>query len=245
MTEAITRRILLEGCANFRDLGGYPTADGRTVKWRRLFRADAPNTLTEADVQSVTGDLGISAVIDLRNSDEVLTDGRGLLALSGIGYHHFPFIERRGLPPPTDGEDSERRLTEIYQWMLHNSGTLMAQAFTTLSHEINHPAVFHCSAGKDRTGVLAATILAVLGVRREDVIADYLMTNDVIDDILARIKKMPGFENSTRAGQMVQKVAIEKFLDAAETEYGGAEAYLRRQGVQQSTIDSFRASLLE
>lgn len=245
MTEAITRRILLEGCANFRDLGGYPTADGRTVKWRRLFRADAPNTLTEADVQTVTGDLGISAVIDLRNSDGVLTDGRGLLALSGIGYHHFPFLERRGIAPPTDGEDSERRLTEIYQWMLHNSGTLIAQAFTTLAQQINHPAVFHCSAGKDRTGVLAATILAVLGVRREDVIADYLMTNDVIDDILARIKKMPGFENSTRAGIIAPKVAIEKFLDATDTEYGGAEAYLRHQGVQQYTIDSFRESLLD
>lgn len=235
----------MEGCANFRDLGGYPTADGRIVKWRLLFRADAPNTLTEADVQTVTGDLGISAVIDLRNSDGVLTDGRGLLALSGIGYHHFPFLERRGIAPPTDGEDSERRLTEIYLWMLHNSGILLAQAFTTLAQQVNLPALFHCSAGKDRTGILAATILAVLGVSREDVVADYLMTNEVIDDILARIKKMPGFENSKREGIFAPKVAIEKFLDATETEYGGAEAYLRHQGVQQSTIDSFRESLLD
>ncbi len=243
--EEIERRIPLEGCVNFRDLGGYPTTDGRTVKWRRLFRSDAPNTLTDADVKTITGELGVAAVVDLRNSDGVLDDGRGLLALSGIGYHHFPFLERRGLPPPTDGEDSENRLTLIYQWMLHNSGTLLAQAFTTLAHPVNQPAMFHCSAGKDRTGILAAMILEVLGVSREDVVADYLMTNEVIDEILARIRKMPGFEHAKREGIIAPKKAIEKFLDVTQTEFGGSEAYLRHHGVQQSTIDSFRESMLD
>ena len=239
------RWIPLEGCVNFRDLGGYTTADGRTVKWRRLFRSDAPNTLTEADVQTITGTLGVSAVIDLRSSGGVMDDGRGLLALSGIGYHHFPFLERRGIAPPTDGEDSENRLTEIYLWMLQNSGTLLAQAFTTLAQHVNHPALFHCSAGKDRTGVLAATILTVLGVSQEDIVADYLMTNEVIDAILARIRKMPGFENSAREGIIAPKAAIEKFLAVTQSEFGGSEAYLRHHGVQQSTIDSLRESLLD
>lgn len=238
------RRITLEGCVNFRDLGGYPTTDGRTVMWRRLFRSDAPNTLTEADVQTVTGTLGISAVVDLRNSNGVLTAGRGLLALSGIGYHNFPYLERRGIPPPTDGGDTENRLTEIYQWMLHNSGMLLAQAFTTLAQQVNRPAMFHCSAGKDRAGITAATILAVLGVSRYDIVADYLMTNEVIDDILARIRKMPGFENSTREGIIAPQAAIEKFLDVTHSEFGGSEAYLLRHGVQQSTIDSFKESML-
>ena len=245
MTQEMERRIPLEGCVNFRDLGGYPTTDGRTVKWRHLFRSDAPNTLTEADVQIITGTLGISAVIDLRNSDGVLTDGRGLLALSGIGYHHFPFLERRGIPPPTDGEDSALRLAEVYQWMLHNSGDLMAQAFTTLAQQVNHPALFHCSAGKDRTGVLAATILDVLGVDREEIVADYLETNVAIDAILARLQKMPGFVHSTREGIMAPRIAIEKYLDVAQSEFGGSEAYLLHHGVQQSVIDGFRESMLE
>jgi protein-tyrosine phosphatase len=244
MTEAIERRIPLQGCVNFRDLGGYPAADGRTVKWRRLFRSDAPNTLTEADVQTITGTLGITTVIDLRSSNGILEDGRGLLALSGIAYHNFPFLERRGIEPPTSGEDSENRLSLIYLWILRNAGTLMAQAFTTLAQNLNQPALFHCSAGKDRTGVLGATVLAVLGVSREDIVADFLMTNEVIDGILARIKKMPGFEDSTREGIIAPKVAIEKFLDVTQTEFGGSEAYLLQQGVQQSTIDSFRESML-
>ncbi len=244
MTEEMQRRISLEGCVNFRDLGGYPTSDGRTVKWRRLFRSDAPNTLTEADVRTVTGTLGVTAVIDLRNSDKVMGGDRGLLALSGIGYHHFPFLERRGLEPPTAGEDLENRLSDIYQWILHNAGALMAQAFTTLAQPVNHPALFHCSAGKDRTGVLAATVLAVLGVSREDIVADFLMTNEVIDGILERIRKMPGYEHSTRDGIMAPKAAIEKFLAVTKSEFGGSEAYLRHHGVQQCTIDNFRESLL-
>jgi hypothetical protein len=80
--------------------------------------------------------------------------------------------------------------------MLHNSGALIAQAFTTLAQRVHHPALFHRSAGKDRTGILAATILALLGVSKDDIVADYLLTNEVIDGILARIRKMPGFEHA-------------------------------------------------
>ena len=206
---------------------------------------DSPSTLTESDVQTITGTLGITSVIDLRSSNGILDDGRGLLALSGIAYHNYPFLERRGIDPPTSGEGSGARLSAIYQWMLHNSGTLIAQAFTTLAQDVNQPAMFHCSAGKDRTGILGATILDVLGVGREDIVTDFLLTNDVIDGILDRIKKMPGFESSTREGILAPQPAIEKFLDVTQSDYGGSEAYLIHHGVQQSTIDNFRESMLE
>ena len=245
MTEEITRRIPLEGCVNFRDLGGYPAADGRTVKWRRLFRSDSPNTLTEADVQTITVTLGVLSVVDLRSNSGTVNDGRGLLALSAIGYHQFPLLERRGFLPPTSGEEVDQRLTDMYQWILFNAGTLVAQAFTTLAQHVNQPALFHCSAGKDRTGVLSANILEVLGVSREDIVDDYLKTNDVIEGILARLHKMPGFESSTREGIMAPKGAIEKYLDVTKSEFGGSEAYLRHHGVQQATIDIFRDSMLE
>jgi len=206
---------------------------------------DSPSTLTESDVHTITGTLGITSVVDLRSSNGVLDDGRGLLALSGIAYHNYPFLERHGIDPPTSGEGSGARLSAIYQWMLHNSGTLIAQAFTTLAQDVNQPAMFHCSAGKDRTGILGATILDVLGVGRDDIVADFLLTNDVIDGILARIKKMPGFESSTREGILAPQPAIEKFLDVRQSDYGGSESYLLHHGVQQSTIDNFRESMLE
>ena len=240
------RRITLEGCVNFRDLGGYSTTDGRTVKWRRLFRSDSPSELTEADVQTITGNLGVVSVVDLRsNAGTTSNDGRGLLAQSGIGYHHFPFLEARGVLPPTSGEEVDKRLTDMYQWILMNSGALIAQAFAALAQPVNQPALFHCSAGKDRTGVLAATILDVLGVNREEIVNDFLATNEVIDEILERLRGMPGFMNSTREGIMAPRVAIEKYLDVTQSEFGGSEAYLLHHGVQQSAIDDFRKSMLE
>ena len=239
------RRIVLEGAVNFRDQGGYPTENGRFVKWRRLFRSDSLHDLTESDVQTITGTLGLTTIVDLRSINSVLEDGRGLLALSGIAYHNYPFLERRGIEPPTSGSDPGERLTAIYQWILLNAGTLMAQAFNALAQDVNQPALFHCNAGKDRTGVLGATLLSVLGVSREDVVADFLMTNEVIDGILARIKKMPGFQDSTRDGIMAPQSAIEKFLDVMQRKFGGPESYLLRHGVQQETINVFKESMVE
>ena len=245
MTQQMERRIVLEGAVNFRDQGGYPTENGRFVMWRRLFRSDSLHDLTESDVQTITGTLGLTTIVDLRSINSVLEDGRGLLALSGIAYHNYPFLERRGIEPPTSGSDPGERLTAIYQWILLNAGTLMAQAFNALAQDVNQPALFHCNAGKDRTGVLGATLLSVLGVSREDVVADFLMTNEVIDGILARIKKMPGFQDSTRDGIMAPQSAIEKFLDVMQREFGGPESYLLRHGVQQETINVFKESMLE
>ena len=245
MTQQMERRIVLEGAVNFRDQGGYPTENGRFVKWRRLFRSDSLHDLTESDVQTITGTLGLTTIVDLRSINSVLEDGRGLLALSGIAYHNYPFLERRGIEPPTSGSDPGERLTAIYQWILLNAGTLMAQAFNALAQDVNQPALFHCNAGKDRTGVLGATLLSVRGVSREDVVADFLMTNEVIDGILARIKKMPGFQDSTRDGIMAPQSAIEKFLDVMQREFGGSESYLLRHGVRQETINVFKESMLE
>ena len=95
------------------------------------------------------------------------------------------------------------------------------------------------------TGILAATILDVLGVGREDIVKDYLATNEVIDAILARLQGMPGFLGSTREGIMAPASAIKKYLDVTQSEFGGSEAYLLHHGVQQGIIDKFRESMLE
>ena len=216
------------------------------MKWRRLFRSDALSELTEADVRIITGSLGVVSVVDLRsNGGGTSNDGRGLLEGSVIGYHQFPFLARRGTLPPTSGQEVEKRLTEMNLWILQNAGDLVAQAFAALAQPVNQPAIFHCSAGKDRTGVLAATILDVLGVVREEIVADYLETNVAIDAILARLQAMPGFVHSTRQGIMAPRIAIEKYLDVTQSEFGGSEAYLLHHGVQQSVIDGFRESMLE
>src|SRR5262245_57936748 len=87
------RRILLSGPVNFRDLGGYETAEGRQVRWRRLFRSDSLGPVTAEDARLLTEDIGLLAVVDLRTSREVARDGRGGLADVALHYHHVPLLE--------------------------------------------------------------------------------------------------------------------------------------------------------
>src|ERR1041384_1455200 len=93
------RVIDLEGCLNFRDLGGYPTADGRRVRWRLVFRSDALHPLTPADVTRVRDELRIAAVVDLRSSAELRTEGRGMLAGQAIAFHHLPLFDGNAVRP--------------------------------------------------------------------------------------------------------------------------------------------------
>ena len=127
------RFVPFQGCVNFRDLGGYPTGDGRTVSWNKLYRSDALNELTEEDVARAVGELGIQTMVDLRNHDEVRRDGAGILAESGPDYHHFPLLEKWGEIPPIEGTDLAERLAVTYQWIVQNSGGLIAEAVTTIA----------------------------------------------------------------------------------------------------------------
>src|SRR5512144_2600872 len=152
----VHRRIELEGCLNFRDLGGYPTRDGRRVRWRRLFRSDGLHLLTAADIRRLREEIGLAEVIDLRSTTELASEGRGMLAAEPLRFHHVPLF---------DGEVREQR----------------ARAAEITLAEASGPAVFHCAAGKDRTGVISAILLALLDVPDEVIVADYAATQDNLD----------------------------------------------------------------
>ncbi len=238
------RWLPMEGCANFRDLGGYPNSQGQTVRWRRLFRSDALQELTAADSRLAIEELNIGLVVDLRNTNEAERDGRGPLPGLGVEYRHFPFLEGRGIPPFTGGDVVER-LSSTYQWLLHNSGLLVGEAVNAIGAADGKGVVFHCSAGKDRTGMLAALILEVLGVDAETIGADYLLTNEAIESILRRIKAMENNNTATAQSLSAQPVAFQSFQDTLHQEYGGAESYLRRHGVTDETLKRLRSNLLE
>ena len=239
-----SRWLPVQGCVNFRDLGGYNNCEGQTVRWRRLFRSDALQDLTRDDASFAVGELGVGLVVDLRNSDEAERDGRGLLPELGAEYRRFPLLEERGFPPFTGGDVVER-LSSTYQWLLHNSGPRVANAVNAIGGTGGSPVVFHCSAGKDRTGLLAALILEVLGVGAETIKADYLLTNQVVEGILRRIQAMQPHASPTVDSLRAQPVAFQGFQDTLHREYGGAEAYLRTHGVSGETLQSLRATLLD
>ena len=242
--EGRSRWLPMQGCVNFRYLGGYRNPEGQTVRWRRLFRSDALQELTPADANYAIEELGVRLVVDLRNSDEAERDGKGPLPEMGAEYQRIALLEERGTPPFTGGDVVER-LSSTYQWLAHNSGARVAEAVTAVVNGLDGGVVFHCSAGKDRTGMLASLILEVLGVDAETITTDYLLTNEVIDGIVRRIKAMEHNASPTAQTLAAQPVALQSFQETLHREYGGAEAYLRRHGVSAEALERLRGCLLE
>ncbi|MBX2840429.1 MAG: tyrosine-protein phosphatase [Flammeovirgaceae bacterium] len=178
------RLVKLEGTDNFRDLGGYSTEDGKIVKWGKIFRANRMNTLTDNDFREIEN-IGLKTVFDFRRTDEVQKAPNRLPAYMDIAFHNHPIISgaygfqaiRRmidsGGDEMVDGVALMKAANKYYANRAHPQYTALFQLL--LSSEV--PLVFHCSAGKDRTGFGAAIILIALGVSKETVIADYLLTN--------------------------------------------------------------------
>lgn len=238
------RWLPIEGCVNFRDLGGYRNSQGQTVRWRRLFRSDALQDMTPSDAVYAMEELGIRLVVDLRNPDEAERDGRGPLPGLGASYTHHPLLLERGFPPFTGGDVVER-LSSAYQWLIHNSGPRVADAVNAIADANGSAVVFHCSAGKDRTGLLAAMVLEVLGVDAETIIDDYLLTNQAVEGILRRIQAMQPDASPTTQSLAAQPLAFHGFQNTLHREYGGAESYLRRHGVSGESLERLRGNLLE
>ena len=149
------------------------------------------------------------------------------------------------MSPPGPGDDPVVRLTHAYQWIIGNSGTRIAETLETLSQASNLPAVFHCTAGKDRTGILSAMILGVLGVDEEQIMEDYCLTNRIIDSLGERLRSIPGNEHRTLSSFEAQPRAMERVLSELHNVFGGAEGYARAQGVDDDTIGRLRELLLE
>ena len=164
----------LSGCVNFRDLGGYPAADGSRIRWRQLFRADGLTRLDEDDCSHLS-DLGLATVIDLRTQGELDERGSFPRHTLAVAYHHLPLTDV--LPPTEDlaRYDEPSFVTRRYEDLFAQGAASLARAVDVLAEPGALPAVFHCSAGKDRTGVLAAIVLGFLGVPREVIVEDYAL----------------------------------------------------------------------
>ncbi|NBC21704.1 MAG: protein-tyrosine-phosphatase [Alphaproteobacteria bacterium] len=183
-----TRVLPLEGGRNFRDLGGYETTDGQRVKWGTVYRSGVMDGLTDADYDYLS-DLGISVVCDFRASDEreeEPTDWRA----GDIEYITFPdpsgtedmsnaFAEVL-MDPDVTGAQVRSMFIESYRSMHETYAPAYTEMFDQLANG-DLPLTFNCSAGKDRTGVAAALLLSALGVPRETVVADYALSEKVVD----------------------------------------------------------------
>jgi protein-tyrosine phosphatase len=180
--------VRLDGCLNFRDLGGHRADDGRTVRRGRVYRSDSLHHLSDADVDHVAQALGLSTAIDLRTDHEVSRHGRGGLADRGVRFLSFSTGDRA---EPSDGLAvwRDRPLAEFYVWMLERGAAAYGGALGALAEPGNHPAAIFCMAGKDRTGLCSALLLALLGVPDAEVAADYALTGKVSEAVRARDRR--------------------------------------------------------
>jgi len=240
------RRIDLEGCFNFRDLGGYPAKGGRRLRWRTVFRSDALHHLTAADADRVVADLAIGHIVDLRSTAELVAEGRGELTGRSPRFHHLPLF---------DGDTSEGRseaesltLADRYFLMAEFAKEPIARVVSTLAGS-DAPAVYHCAAGKDRTGVISAILLGLLGVHDDVIVTDYAASHEQLDSIIDRLMQAEGyqemFEHLPPDTLHAEPETMVSLLARLREKYGDMNGYAREIGVPESAIDRLRARLLE
>jgi protein-tyrosine phosphatase len=243
------RHLIFEGCFKFRDIGGYRTADGRMVRWGRYFRGGRQDRMTPADLERL-GNLGIRTQIDLRRPDEAEEQGRGPLEAMGVSYHNIPVI-------PTGGSDQLSRLVgdtaisgKRYLGYLGFGPDAWIRMFELFAEADRHPLLLHCTAGKDRTGVSTAFLLAVLGVDRALIEADYALTNRDVARQVAFLEQTTGLPEGLDRDTMLRLAGIPEeamgdFLDGLEARWGGPLEYLRSIGVTEDTMAAVRRAFLD
>jgi len=242
------RKVPVEGCLNFRDLGGYPTESGGTLRWRMLFRADGLHALTARGVAIVRDEIGLGDIIDLRSSAELELDGRGPLEREAIRFHHLPLFDgaraQSGGAAPSFGAS----LADLYFGMIDFARGPIAKVITVLARTPD-PAVFHCAAGKDRTGVISALLLSLLGVRDEIIVADYAATREALDAIVERLMASDGyqgiFDELPPDTLHADPETMEGFLARVQSELGGMPAYARAIGIADGDVERLRARMVE
>ena len=251
-TPTMPREFEFERVFNFRDLGGYAVADGRRVRWRRLFRSGALHRMSEDEAARTAADLGIGTVIDLRSDAEVDHAGLGPF-VAGTVRHHVPF----GVDPSLlrgdgggggdggddadggdDGDNGRWEFGEhFYVDQLDRWSGGIGEALHLLADEDHHPALFHCSAGKDRTGVLSALLLDTLGVDEATIVDDYAIS----ERHMARLAQQMRDDGRIKDGQQphpglgVWPEAIRRLFEAVREQHGSVAGYLETLGVSERT----------
>lgn len=240
------RRIELPGVLNLRDVGGYPVAGGGSVRWRRLFRSDALHRLDTAGVAAVAG-LDLRTVLDLRSHAEVEIAPS---PVSGRVTHLPVLADLQALPVPAvpQSPGSGLDLATIYRYFVDECGDSIAAAIGELAGDA-FPALVHCTAGKDRTGIVIALILAVLGVPDEVIAADYALSavylNPDQTPAIGQLQASTGLgDQLTRALLASPPALIIDVLDRVRSVAGSADSYLLARGLTSAALTSLRAALI-
>jgi protein tyrosine/serine phosphatase len=238
------RNLGFSATYNFRDVGGYTGLDGRTVRWRRLFRSDALHRLGDPDAAAFA-QLGVRTVIDLRRPFEVEKFGR-VPERYGLDYHHLVLnhIDWEGIEQP-DSAQQERWLADRYLNFAEDGREALRTSLQVIADPSRAPVIVHCMAGKDRTGTVCALTLALLGVSDEDIAADYALTTAAMRPLTEYLlAKNPEVVRGNEHMFDSPPGAMLKFLEDLRALHGSIEGYVREIGLTNAEIASMRSHLL-
>ena len=221
----------VEGCFNIRDIGGYPTAAGDTVSHLRFVRSGSLFALTEQGKEQLLS-LGLRCVVDLRSQVEVEHYPDAVADDPRFSWFHLPMLDYihssiAGKLPDTFPPSLE----EMYFSLIEESKADFRRLFELFAQPGHESFVFHCTAGKDRTGITAALLLSLAGVDEQTIVEDYSHSQELLRDIMAKVdlSHLPGYVLTSRAQTM------QALLDHLKAHYGGGQGYLSQIGVAPST----------
>jgi protein-tyrosine phosphatase len=233
----------MKGTRNLRDLGGYPTVDGRRTRWRTLFRSDCLDQLDDAG-QAWLINAGLRTIIDLRDDEEVTTNPNVFAGSGRVSYRRMPFFDGR-LPP-----DLVPDLSQGYRRELDLRGERLREIFEAVAEPGALPVLIHCAAGKDRTGIVVGLLLAAAGVSREIIGQDYALSEQCLGpeylvESRAWIARQ-GLDWESWAHLFVTPPErMEMTLDYVDQRWGGTEAYLLAHDLAPGRFDLCREMLTE
>lgn len=267
------RWVRLDGTANMRDLGGLPTSDGGRTVPGRILRSDNLQTLSADDVERLRSEFGLREVIDLRTTAEILLEGRGPLRdIPDVVHRHFSLLLERGhhtdvfaveedeaplgdlssgwveslLPRQTaEREEGEPPAVRSYLGYLGDRPEHVVGALRTLASGEPGASIVHCAAGKDRTGVSVALVLRLLGVTHEDVMADYILTEQARGAIDARLRRDEIVSGVPRSFYLVAPEALDGVLDIWDAHPEGAEGWFLDAGGDAGKLQRLRERMIE
>lgn len=184
MTEKSERHLKLEGTFNVRDLGGYACLGGGTTRWRAALRADGLHHMTPASIAALA-DMGVNTIIDLRGPLEFAVHPDPFDGHAAIRYHNIPLFD--ALAPVAEVKD-DFDMAARYRDAVDLCGDRIAQVLTVIGDAPPGAVMFHCTAGKDRTGIVAALLLLCANVSDDLIVEDYALTATVAAPLLAEFR---------------------------------------------------------
>ena len=240
MTAVERRHFAWEGCFNARDLGGLSTRDGRTTRHGVFLRGDTLCKLTEDGRRSLLED-GVRTVVDLRGAEELEREPNPFASIDDVRYEHRPLND----PGVTSRISAIDDPTERYRVMLDGNGQRIAEILSVIAGS-PRAVLFHCFAGRDRTGIVAAILLRLTGVPDDLIVQDYAVSDE---RLVTRYEEWRARQNEIQRARMDQSIVeaettIRGTLGHLDEKYGGVEAYLLKHGLDPAAIGRLKGDLI-